>query len=423
MSLVAIPLFTSALTLSPIETALVAVAGNVGRVIKLRSLVPVWALLTMTSCWGSIGAAMHQALVGDRSPVPLAYGLPLVVTIAANLIAVLTASAFLTSSTAQEVARNTFNRAFLLTYTYFGAAALLSASMLDGSLAGWLRVTVLYLMSLALIQAVSERRTGDALREQLQVIDERIVFGQEAEAALHAVKNQLALASLYLEDLAPAQLGRQEQEALRIVFNSMQQSADILRRTSAAGRSANAPVFVDANLVELVHSVVVLAQARAAQSEVHVELVTKVREAFVYADPFLIREVVTNLVHNSLEALRGSGHIRVIVDVKPDGSSSVQVVDDGPGLSDEAKRTIFASRDSTKIASGAGIGLTLSLAIATQHGGRLTFDKRRRKGASFTLLLPPRDVARVKLAAHSKTASGRSHTRQSHPEAALLPGS
>jgi signal transduction histidine kinase len=295
--------------------------------------------------------------------------------------------------------------------------------MLDGTLAGWLRVAVFYLLSFAMVQVVGERIAGAALREQLQVIDERIVFGQEVEAALHAVKNQLALASLYLEDLAPAQLGRQEQEALRIVFNSMQQSADILRRTSAAGRSANAPVFVDANLVELAHSVVVLAQARAAQSEVHVNLVTKVREALVYADPFLIREVVTNVVHNSLEALAGSGHVQVIVGVKPGGWPYVQVVDDGPGLTDEAKRTILASRDSTKPASGAGIGLTLSLAIATQHGGRLSFDKRRRKGASFTLLLPPRDVARAKLAAHSKKASGRSHTHQSHPEAALLPGS
>jgi signal transduction histidine kinase len=422
MSLLAIPLFTSVLTLSPAETALVALIGNVPRALKGRSHVPLWSV-TLPSYWGSVGASAHQGFAAEGAMPLVSYGVPLLLTIAANLAAALFASSTLASSTPREVVRSTFDRTFLQAYTYFGVAALLSASLLDGSLAGWVRVAVFYLLSFALVQAISERRTGDALREQLQVIDERIVFGQEAEAALHAVKNQLALASLYLEDLAPTQLGRQGKEALRIVFNSMQQSADILRRTSAAGRSANAPVFVDANLVELAHSVVVLAQARAAQSAVQVNLVTKVRETLVYADPFLIREIITNLVHNSLEALAGSGHIQVMVGVRSDGSPYVQVVDDGPGLSDEAKRTIFASRESTKTASGAGIGLTLSLAIATQHGGRLSYDKRRRKGASFTLILPPRDAARVSLAAHSKTASAQPRMHQSHPGAALLPGS
>lgn len=423
LSLLAIPLFTATLTISPWETALVGICGNIERAYKSRSRLPIWATISASSFWGVIGAALHQDLLSLHAPILVVVVMPVLVTTAVNVATTLTATAVLNRASLREVISTTLNRTFALAYLYFAVSALLAASLFDGSTIGWLRTAAFFLLSFAVVQAVSGRITEERLREQLLVIDERIVFGQEAEAALHAVKNQVALASQYLEELDPAQLGRAGQEALRIVFNSMQQSSDILRRTSAAGRLANAPAFVDANLVELAHSVVVLAQARASQLEIRVKLVTTERSVPVYVDPFLVREVLTNLISNSIEAIGERGRIDVLVGVRADQMPFAQVADDGPGLSDDAKRTLFESRTTTKPTSGAGIGLTLSMAIATQHGGRLTYDKRRRKGASFTLILPPRDVARAKLAPQSKMASEAQQTGLPHPEVALLPGS
>jgi two-component system, NtrC family, sensor histidine kinase HydH len=273
---------------------------------------------------------------------------------------------------------------------------------------------------LVLLRAVSGHVVSQSLRQQLQVIDDRIAFGQEAEAALHAVKNQLLLSSLYIEEIAPERLTPEDREALRIVFESLQHSADVLRKTSASGRAANTPIYADADLIDLARAVVVLAEARAAQQNVRLGFVTTAKEVPVYVDGLLIREVLTNLVRNSLEALEAGGRVDVTVGVRPDGTPFAEVADNGPGLAPEQVDTMFAARVSSKPESGSGIGLTLSHAIATQHGGRLLFVKQRRPGATFRLLLPPRDVARALLGARSKTASEGPRTGQPPPGVALL---
>ena len=66
--------------------------------------------------------------------------------------------------------------------------------------------------------------------------------------------------------------------------------------------------------------------------------------------------------------------------------------DDGPGIADEHKGTVFETFNrgakALSLAPGAGIGLSLVARFAEAHGGRAWVEDRPGGGASVRVLLP-----------------------------------
>ena len=71
---------------------------------------------------------------------------------------------------------------------------------------------------------------------------------------------------------------------------------------------------------------------------------------------------------------------------------SVVVEDDGPGIPSEMQPRLFQPFQSTK-AGGTGLGLALVHRVVEGHGGRISVGERSGGGASFTLVLPAKEVA------------------------------
>ncbi|MGD9018490.1 MAG: HAMP domain-containing sensor histidine kinase, partial [Desulfobacterales bacterium] len=68
----------------------------------------------------------------------------------------------------------------------------------------------------------------------------------------------------------------------------------------------------------------------------------------------------------------------------------LQVSDDGPGIPDRDKARLFEPNFSTK-KTGMGIGLSIVNTIITDHGGTISVEDNKPKGARFIILLPVRD--------------------------------
>ena len=102
-------------------------------------------------------------------------------------------------------------------------------------------------------------------------------------------------------------------------------------------------------------------------------------------DPVRIRQVVSNLVDNSLRHVPAGGFIQLQVrahgpempasgdplDAEPD-TMTIVVVDNGPGIPDELRETAFERFTKATGSRGSGLGLAIARAIVTAHGGRIT---------------------------------------------------
>ncbi len=108
-------------------------------------------------------------------------------------------------------------------------------------------------------------------------------------------------------------------------------------------------------------------------------------------DPNQIQQVFVNLINNAAQAIASSGRPGTIV-VRArtwlDGIA-VDVIDDGPGMSEVLATQVFEPFFTTKPeGEGTGLGLSISQGIVREHGGRILLSTEEGRGSTFTVQLP-----------------------------------
>jgi CheY-like chemotaxis protein len=108
-------------------------------------------------------------------------------------------------------------------------------------------------------------------------------------------------------------------------------------------------------------------------------------------DPNQIQQVFVNLINNAAQAIASTGRPGTIV-VRArrwlDGVA-VDVIDDGPGMSEALAAQVFEPFFTTKPeGEGTGLGLSISQGIVREHGGRIMLSTEEEKGSTFTVQLP-----------------------------------
>lgn len=107
-----------------------------------------------------------------------------------------------------------------------------------------------------------------------------------------------------------------------------------------------------------------------------------------WVDEGLAERIIENLLLNSIRHTPDDAQIWVRLSKQGDGTL-VSVEDDGPGVPEHLKMTIFEAfqRGETR-ASGTGVGLYLVAQFAELHGGRAWVEDRGGGGAAFRVLFP-----------------------------------
>ncbi|WP_425472192.1 ATP-binding protein [Streptomyces cyaneus] len=130
----------------------------------------------------------------------------------------------------------------------------------------------------------------------------------------------------------------------------------------------------------------------AAERGVALHLSDRTRLPDRLVDPRGLVTIVGNLVDNALDAVAGTPHARVEVELRAEGrTSTLRVRDTGPGIPEEHRELIFTEGWSTKTPPAhreRGIGLSLVRRLAERQGGSATVDEAAGGGAEFTVVLP-----------------------------------
>jgi signal transduction histidine kinase len=124
-----------------------------------------------------------------------------------------------------------------------------------------------------------------------------------------------------------------------------------------------------------------------ASEKVNLQIHAPETPLMVQGDSVQLTQILVNLIRNAAQATAGQGQRHIDIKLQSDESQvQVQVIDNGPGFSEQALANT-ASIFTTKT-DGLGMGLTISRHIAEQHGGSIHLGNHDVRGAVSTLSLP-----------------------------------
>jgi two-component system nitrogen regulation sensor histidine kinase NtrY len=101
-----------------------------------------------------------------------------------------------------------------------------------------------------------------------------------------------------------------------------------------------------------------------------------------------IKRVFVNILDNALEIIGKEGEIEI--STRYNGESkfiTIEIADNGPGISDEDKQKVFLPYFSKK-SSGTGLGLAIAHNIIEEHNGLISVVDNQPRGARFIIELP-----------------------------------
>lgn len=106
----------------------------------------------------------------------------------------------------------------------------------------------------------------------------------------------------------------------------------------------------------------------------------------VRLDTSLIRQVLSNLGRNALQAMPKGGTLEFLTMAR-DGGIALEVIDTGEGMDEKTVSRMFQAFFSTR-SGGSGLGLPTVRRIIEAHGGTIACESAPGKGTRFTILLP-----------------------------------
>lgn len=126
----------------------------------------------------------------------------------------------------------------------------------------------------------------------------------------------------------------------------------------------------------------------AQASGQHYDLVVDLQDTpTVFGSESEIRQAMTNVVLNAVDAMPDGGTLRVRS--YPVGNwVCIQIADTGHGMSEEVRRRCFEPFFTTKGRAGTGLGLSIVFGIIERHGGRVDLHSEEGRGTAFTFWLP-----------------------------------
>jgi len=207
-----------------------------------------------------------------------------------------------------------------------------------------------------------------------------------ARKMAHEVKNSLTPIRLTVEEMmarhAEADRSFMEQAAQIVV----EEVESLERRVQAFSRFAAEPpvnpMQIDVNAVVEER----IAFLKTAHPEIAYSLRLTEERPKAVADPDLVRGILTNLLENAAEAAGEGGRILGLTSAD-EARVIIEVHDSGPGLSEQARRSLFQPTISFK-KGGMGLGLSIARKSALASGGDIVPVKGELGGAAFRVLLP-----------------------------------
>jgi len=253
--------------------------------------------------------------------------------------------------------------------------------------------------ALAILNASLHRKLQERVRElerageelthrhlQLLTAERLVAAGGLAATLVHDLKAPIVSIGLMAKAAASGLAGGGPmKETLEKIAQEIVRIEEYLRDFArSAGKGARKIEMIDVG--SLTDDCLNVLRGVIAKGRVEVVLDLNHGEARVKGSRVELRQMIVNLLHNSLEAMPDGGRITVSTSVEG-AMLRLSIEDTGTGIPEEHRARIFSPFFTTK-AEGSGLGLVIAKRIVMSHGGRISLQSTEGLGTRLSIDLP-----------------------------------
>ncbi|MEI6810199.1 MAG: ATP-binding protein, partial [bacterium] len=202
----------------------------------------------------------------------------------------------------------------------------------------------------------------------------------------------LGLSDLLLQYPEETKNRGEVRKTLRIINSAAKDGSEIVRRLREFYKPSETPTTAPVDLVILVKKALELTapawKSKAQAEGRHITIRTRIAKVPpIPGNAVQLREVLTNLIINAVDAMPTGGTITIAME-KKGAAILISVTDTGVGMSPETCKQCLEPFFTSKGTHGSGLGLSLCHGIITRHFGKFKIRSKLGKGTTITISLP-----------------------------------
>ena len=229
-----------------------------------------------------------------------------------------------------------------------------------------------------------------------------ILLGQTVAGMAHSIKNiMMGLeGGIYVVNKGLEVKNQKEiKDGWEMVLLNFEKISHIVKDIVYCSKERE-PDFQEIAPNDIVRQVHGLFKDSAARYGITIELDLDEHLEKAVIDPLGFHTVLANLVSNAMDACKvdlwkDTHLIELRTRKARDGSTRIEVADNGMGIDKDLRGHVFEDFFSSKGDKGTGLGLMVTQKIMREHGGRITFRSRPKRGTTFVVVFPPRDLREI----------------------------
>ena len=243
------------------------------------------------------------------------------------------------------------------------------------------------------IYEADQKRLG--AMESLASSSRLITVGRLAAGVAHEINNPLAVINEnagLLKDLFT--LKREYKEDKQVialiddVLESVARCGEITRQLLGFARHFE-PQIKPLQLNKIISEVLSFQRKEALYRNITVRVDIPENIPVIYSDRGSLQQIFLNLITNAFQAMKDGGQLDIIVNRQENNYVSINVRDNGSGISSEDQKKIFEPFFTTKgLKGGTGLGLSITYGLVKKLNGDISVDSKIGEGTTFTITLP-----------------------------------
>jgi signal transduction histidine kinase len=238
-----------------------------------------------------------------------------------------------------------------------------------------------------------ENSQRQILEQKLHQKEKLASLGNMIAGVAHEVKTPLAIIKTRIQ-MWQQEVKKNNEIARHISPGSMQLVIDETNRLSTLVKRLlifSRPIdkkIKPADINKLIREVVSFIDIEKKKNSISIKHDLDADIPYIHIDENSIKQVLINVLENSVEAMPDGGLIYISSGIIPGTSKmKIEISDTGKGIPDEIFDKIFDPFFTSK-ESGVGLGLSISYQIIKAHNGEIYFSDNSSKGTKCTIELP-----------------------------------